>query len=888
MNQTDYDVIIVGAGPAGIFAALTLTESARPRLLMLDKGPSLEKRRCPAREMGRCVECATCSLMTGWGGSGAFSIIGSERVWIRDKEGNVRNLPIAALEGERDFQALSFNRQNQVVFADVQALVKHPFEGRLYRLYTTRGIALGVSGEHSVFTWEDGEIRSVKTQDLQVGDYILAPNRVPETPIRQSFDVARFYVESGDRIGIPNSYTRFKRAAQQRWGVNIWQPLSQQTGVCVETLRGYRKHGKVPLSVYLQVADLKQDDRLMLYGASKGSLPPRLTISPDFCELLGFYIAEGSQARWKTIISQSVKIDYLENLLSRNQIGYSKRLITNNMGIPGRVLWKYNIPGLPGKFISDLTIDRDTGKKRIPPFIFSLPPEHRAAFLQGFFQGDGSVLGGGKTTPPQRRFHNTSLDVVNGICYLLMSLGETYSVYQRRFENPNWSDGYEVRQRARRYGKKETEIGELALTKILRIETYDFKGFLYDLVVPDTQAFAGGVGMIFFHNSDGKLTLTTQVGGLLADIRGQEEAERLVREVDALWVRYGADGEPHSGDLDRIEAVARQAALAGLRLQHYPIRHLGTERSGDILGAMHRDLVERGVEVRVRTEVARVLTDNGTVRGVETVKGQVFTAPYVIVAPGREGAGWLTHLARDLRLNLSINPVDIGVRVELPAQVLAPLTDLLYEPKFLYFSRAFDDRVRTFCTCPYGEVVTEWAGDVLTVNGHSYADKRTENTNFAVLVSKNFTEPFKEPIAYGKYIARLANLLSGGIMVQRLGDLRAGRRTTDQRLARCITRPTLKEATPGDLNLVLPYRYVVNILEMLDALDQVAPGVASRHTLLYGVEAKFYSSRLKLSRDLETEVRNLFAAGDGAGVTRGLVQASASGVVAARAILERL
>ncbi|MFN2292052.1 MAG: NAD(P)/FAD-dependent oxidoreductase [Anaerolineae bacterium] len=393
----------------------------------------------------------------------------------------------------------------------------------------------------------------------------------------------------------------------------------------------------------------------------------------------------------------------------------------------------------------------------------------------------------------------------------------------------------------------------------------------------------GGAGAF----SDGKLTLTTNVGGLLAEIRGQSEAEALVQEVDALWVRYGADGEPYSGDLDQIEEVARKAALAGMRLQHYPIRHLGTERSGDILGAMYVELIERGVEVRTRTEVAHILTEDGVVRGVETTTGERLTARHVVVAPGREGADWLSHIARALDLSLSINPVDIGVRVEMPAHVFAPLTDLLYEPKLLYFSNAFDDRIRTFCVCPYGEVVTEWAGDVLTVNGHSYANQKTENTNFAVLVSKNFTEPFREPISYGKYIARLANLLSGGIMVQRLGDLRAGRRTTDQRLERCITRPTLTEATPGDLNLVLPYRYVVNILEMLDALDQVAPGVASRHTLLYGVEAKFYSSRLKLTRDLETEVQNLFAAGDGAGVTRGLVQASASGLIVAREIQRR-
>jgi hypothetical protein len=394
----------------------------------------------------------------------------------------------------------------------------------------------------------------------------------------------------------------------------------------------------------------------------------------------------------------------------------------------------------------------------------------------------------------------------------------------------------------------------------------------------------GGAGAF----SDGKLTLTTQVGGLLAEIRGEAEAEALVKEVDALWVRFGADGVPYSGDLDQIEQVAARASLAGLRLQHYPIRHLGTERSGDILGAMYLALLDCGVEVRTRTEVLRILTQEGEVRGVETSKGEILTARHVVVAPGREGADWLRKLASDLSLSLSVNPVDIGVRVELPAHILRPLTDLLYEPKFIYFSSAFDDRIRTFCVCPAGEVVTEWAGDVLTVNGHSYAGKKTENTNFAVLVSKNFTEPFREPIAYGKYIARLANLLSGGIIVQRLGDLREGRRTTEQRLERCITRPTLREATPGDLNLVLPYRYVVNILEMLDALDQVAPGVASRHTLLYGVEAKFYSSRLKLTRDLETEVSNLFAAGDGAGVTRGLVQASASGLIVGRAILARL
>jgi len=333
--------------------------------------------------------------------------------------------------------------------------------------------------------------------------------------------------------------------------------------------------------------------------------------------------------------------------------------------------------------------------------------------------------------------------------------------------------------------------------------------------------------------------------------------------------------------------LEKRAALAGLRLVPVPIRHMGTGRSGDVLRNMRDELLDQDVKIRAKTQVRNILIQDGRVLGVETADGEVIEGEYVVVAPGREGAGWLKEVAHQLGLSLSRNPVDIGVRVEVPAEVLTPLTDLVYEPKLHYYSRAFDDKVRTFCVCPYGEVVAEWAGDVMTVNGHSYTHRRTPNTNFAILVSKTFTEPFKEPIAYGKYVASLANLLGDGVIVQRLGDLEQGRRSTPERLARSLVIPTLKDATPGDLNLVLPYRYVVNILEMLEALNKLAPGVYSRHTLLYGVEVKFYSSRLQLSKSLETEVENLFAAGDGAGVTRGLVQASASGLVVAREILAR-
>jgi hypothetical protein len=285
-----------------------------------------------------------------------------------------------------------------------------------------------------------------------------------------------------------------------------------------------------------------------------------------------------------------------------------------------------------------------------------------------------------------------------------------------------------------------------------------------------------------------------------------------------------------------------------------------------------------------------VITDNGKATGIETEMGERFDCDYLILAPGREGADWLLTEAKRLKLTLYNNPVDVGIRVEVPVAVMEGLTNVLYEAKLEFLSQSFDDRIRTFCMCPAGEVTMETTGGsdpVITVNGHSYANSKSQNTNFALLVSTNFTEPFREPIAYGKYLARLANILSGGVMVQRLGDLMEGHRSTPARIERGIVKPTLRQATPSDLSFVLPYRHLTGLLEMLQAIDKLAPGVAAKHTLLYGVEVKFYSCRPQLSPSLETEVNNMFAAGDGAGVSRGLIQASASGVVAAREILRR-
>jgi uncharacterized FAD-dependent dehydrogenase len=394
----------------------------------------------------------------------------------------------------------------------------------------------------------------------------------------------------------------------------------------------------------------------------------------------------------------------------------------------------------------------------------------------------------------------------------------------------------------------------------------------------------GGAGAF----SDGKLTLSSEVGGHLDQYIGEEALHAMISYVDGIYLRYGAPEEVYGVKCtDKLEEIRKQATLAGLRLVPLPIRHLGTGRCAQILQKMFEDLSAQ-TDIRTDLQVTGIITKDNAVLGVETGDGQVFTADYVIAAPGREGSEWLTAQAHRLGLSTTVNPVDIGVRVELPAVVMENLTSLFYELKCTYVSQTFEDRVRTFCMNPYGEVVMENNNGVITVNGHSHAYNKTENTNFALLVSKNFTEPFREPITYGRSIAKLANLLGGGVLVQRVGDLVNGRRSTREKIERGLVRATLSEATPGDLSLVFPYRHLMGIVEMLKALDHIAPGVFSRDTLLYGAEVKFYSSRLTLNQGLETKIKNLFAAGDGAGVTRGLVQASAAGVVAAREILRRV
>ena len=392
----------------------------------------------------------------------------------------------------------------------------------------------------------------------------------------------------------------------------------------------------------------------------------------------------------------------------------------------------------------------------------------------------------------------------------------------------------------------------------------------------------GGAGAF----SDGKYNFTTQFGGWLGDYMPDRDLMALIDYVDSVNVQFGATDVVFSTDTPEARALEKRALENDLHLRQARCKHLGTENNLRILTNIYEYLREK-CEFRFHTPVETIEATGDGYR-LSTPKGDV-DCRFCIAAPGRGGAEWFAGECGRLGLKLTNNQVDLGVRVELPAKVFEHITDVVYESKLLYRTKQYGDTVRTFCMNPYGHVVSENVDDLITVNGHSYADPalRSENTNFALLVSNRFTEPFKEPYAYGKHIASLSNMLGGGVLVQRFGDLIRGARTNEHRLSQSYVKPTLA-ATPGDLSLVLPKRHMDNIIEMIYALDKIAPGTANYDTLLYGVEVKFYSSRPRLSGELETERKDLFAIGDGAGVTRGLAQAGASGVCAAQAILKRL
>lgn len=395
--------------------------------------------------------------------------------------------------------------------------------------------------------------------------------------------------------------------------------------------------------------------------------------------------------------------------------------------------------------------------------------------------------------------------------------------------------------------------------------------------------------------SDGKLSLSTEVGGRLPEYLGVDNTQNLIDYADKIYLEFGANKEVFGLNNQRVDDIAYEATKHDISLVACPVRHLGTEKAFFVLKAMHDYLVaHENIEFWDLSTASGLIVENDSLVGARVNrKGEEVTinAKKTVIAPGRGGAEWLKEQMDILNIETENNEVDIGVRVEVPNSIMDHLTKDLYEAKLVYYSDTYDNKVRTFCMNPGGVVSGEAYEAVSVVNGHSYSDDnlRTKNTNFALLVSTKFTKPFNQPIEYGKYIAHLANMLTGGgIMVQRLGDLLKGRRTDISRLSKSSTIPTLKSAVPGDLSYVLPERYLRSIVEALKAFDKIAPGMYSRNTLLYGVEVKFYSSKVSVDENFETKVKNLYTIGDGAGITRGLMQASVNGISVARDIASKL
>ena len=386
----------------------------------------------------------------------------------------------------------------------------------------------------------------------------------------------------------------------------------------------------------------------------------------------------------------------------------------------------------------------------------------------------------------------------------------------------------------------------------------------------------GGAGAF----SDGKYNITNDFGGTLYQYIGREKALGLMHYVDDINMAHGGEGTRlYSTAGSRFKKLCLQNDL---HLLDASVRHLGTDINYVVLKNLYDELKDR-VEFFFDTPVETVSSQDG--RFVLQTKAGRFEGRNCIISVGRSGSKWMEQVCRDLNIPTKSNRVDLGVRVELPAEVFSHLTDELYESKIVYRTKQYGDRVRTFCMNPKGAVVSENTNGIITVNGHSYEDpaRQTQNTNFALLVAKHFSEPFRDSNEYGESIARLSNMLGGGVLVQRFGDLIRGRRSTRTRIAESFVVPTLN-ATPGDLSLVLPKRILDSIIEMIYALDKIAPGTANDDTLLYGVEVKFYNMEVAVSSRLETNYRGLYVIGDGSGITHSLSHASASGVYVAREI----
>lgn len=390
----------------------------------------------------------------------------------------------------------------------------------------------------------------------------------------------------------------------------------------------------------------------------------------------------------------------------------------------------------------------------------------------------------------------------------------------------------------------------------------------------------GGAGAF----SDGKYNITNDFGGTLHERIGKEHALELMRYVDEINITNGGEGTKlYSTTGSRFKKLCLENKLF---LLDASVRHLGTDKNYLVLGNLYNKLKDH-IDFYFETPVEEIIVNADDSEYTIITKEQNYTCSKCIVSVGRSGSKWIEKVCKDLEIDTYSNRVDIGVRVELPAVVFSHLTEELYESKIVYRTEKFEDKVRTFCMNPYGYVVNENTNGIVTVNGHSFdsPELQSQNTNFALLVAKHFSDPFKDSNGYGESIARLSNMLGGGVIVQRLGDLMRGRRSNASRIAESTVVPTLN-ATPGDLSLVLPKRILDGIIEMIYALDKIAPGTANDDTLLYGVEVKFYNMEVAIDANLETRHKGLFIIGDGSGVTHSLSHASASGVHVARYIAE--
>lgn len=389
----------------------------------------------------------------------------------------------------------------------------------------------------------------------------------------------------------------------------------------------------------------------------------------------------------------------------------------------------------------------------------------------------------------------------------------------------------------------------------------------------------GGAGAF----SDGKYNITNDFGGTLYEHIGKKKALELMKYVDEINMTYGGEGTKlYTTAGSKFKKLCIQNKL---NLLDASVRHLGTDKNYVVLTNLYNHLKDK-VDIRFETPVQAISVIDGGFE-IQCAGDEKYTCKDCVVSVGRSGSKWMEHICRELNIETKSNRVDIGVRVEIPSVVFSHLTDELYESKIVYRTANYEDSVRTFCMNPHGIVVNENTNGIVTVNGHSYEDKSklTDNTNFALLVSKHFSEPFRDSNGYGESIARLSNMLGGGVIVQRFGDLVRGRRSNAKRIEECLVTPTLT-ATPGDLSLVLPKRILDGIIEMIYQLDKIAPGCANDDTLLYGVEVKFYNMEVSVDENLESSYKGLYMIGDGSGITHSLSHASASGVFVARKIAE--